>query len=355
VTDPDAMMKSEADLASKVLWEFTAPDMGYSYGAPIVVRTAAYGWVVALTSGYNNMGGTGHLYLLNPRTGALIRQIDTPSASIGLTQAAAYVTDYASYVSDSIYAGDLDGQLWRFDMTRLNDPDVAPTLLARLTDGSGMAQPVTTAPLIEIDPVTGKRFVLAGTGRLLDTSDIASGQVQDFYAIIDGDATAFNAVGVPITRSDLVQLKDLTVSTSLAGSQGWYLDLNSPNYNYIAPGSNQQASTSATGERVVASTAAYNGMVAFSTQLMTSDPCLPTVGNLYVVNFGTGKTALAGNVTYLPQGSVITDLRFVSASDGSVHLLAGNQQGEVKDILVMPPANVAVRLLNWRTVPVDGN
>jgi type IV pilus assembly protein PilY1 len=87
---------------------------------------------------------------------------------------------------------------------------------------------------------------------------------------------------------------------------------------------------------------------------MTPDPCLPTVGNLYAINFGSGQTALAGNVAYLPQGSVITDLRFVSTS-GGVQLLAGNQLGGVNVIGLQPMAGkTGIRLLNWRPVPVDG-
>src|SRR6185312_3065569 len=59
----------EASQAGKVLWEFTNADMGYGYGPPLIIKTRKYGWVVAMTSGYNNTGGTlaGHgiLYILN--------------------------------------------------------------------------------------------------------------------------------------------------------------------------------------------------------------------------------------------------------------------------------------------------
>ena len=49
-------------MAGQVKWEFTDSTMGYSYGAPVVVKTVKYGWVVILTSGYNNSDGFG-LYL----------------------------------------------------------------------------------------------------------------------------------------------------------------------------------------------------------------------------------------------------------------------------------------------------
>ena len=33
------MARNETALAAKVLWEFTDPDLGYSYGEPIVIKT----------------------------------------------------------------------------------------------------------------------------------------------------------------------------------------------------------------------------------------------------------------------------------------------------------------------------
>ena len=73
ITDP-ANMTSESAVAGKVLWEFTDPTMGYSYGTPVVVKTLKYGWVAILTSGYDNADGFGYLYFVNPSTGALLRK-----------------------------------------------------------------------------------------------------------------------------------------------------------------------------------------------------------------------------------------------------------------------------------------
>ena len=57
---------TEATAAGKVLWEFTDANLGYVYDAPTLVKTYAYGWVVLVASGYNNPGGKGFLYVLNP-------------------------------------------------------------------------------------------------------------------------------------------------------------------------------------------------------------------------------------------------------------------------------------------------
>ncbi len=188
VTDP-ASMTTEAAVAGKVLWEFTDPTMGYSYGVPVVVKTVKYGWVVILTSGYDNADGYGYLYFVNPATGALLEKVKTPSPSIGLTQASAFVKDFSDETADSVYVGDLNGQVWRFDLTGTTGAYPQPVLLATVTDPSGVAQPITTAPLIEIHPVTRQRYVLFGTGQLLAITDVPSTQMQSFYAIIDGTAS----------------------------------------------------------------------------------------------------------------------------------------------------------------------
>jgi type IV pilus assembly protein PilY1 len=355
VTDP-ASMNTESAAAGKVKWEFTDSTMGYSYGAPIVVKTTKYGWVVALTSGYDNSDGYGYLYLVNPRTGALLEKIATPIASSGLTQASAYVMDYSDFTADSVYAGDLNGQLWRFDLrgTRgSTTPQPAPTQLASLTDSSGHPQPVTSAPLIEIYPITRKRYVLVGTGQLLSALDVSSAAVQSFYAIVDGTSGTFSTVSTPITRSNLQAVSDVTVGVSLAAApQGWYTDL---------------GLTSGVGWRVVSNPVAYNGIVAFTTLLSQGDACSPSgQSRVYAIDYGTGLSVLlpttAGSTTppaYIASTSAIDDLRIVSSTSGSgsststgnPELIAGKADGGIGQISAKLKGTIATRLLNWREIP----
>ena len=149
--------------------------------------------MVVLTSGYNNSDNRGYLYFIDPRNGTLLEKVSTPTAAPGMTHASAYVQDYTDGTSDSFYAGDLNGQLWRFDVTAASGLYPEPVKLAALTDGTmaANAQPITTPPLIEIQPVSKKRFLLFGTGQLLDSSDVNSAREQTFYAIIDGNASGF--------------------------------------------------------------------------------------------------------------------------------------------------------------------
>ena len=351
VTNP-ASMNTEAAVAGDVKWEFTDSTMGYSFGAPVVVKTAQWGWVVALTSGYDNSDGYGYLYLVNPSTGALIQKIKTPTTSTGLTYASAYVKDYSDDTADSIYVGDLNGQVWRFNLTALTGAYPAPTLLAQLADASGNAQPITTAPLIEISPVTLYRYVLVGTGKLLSTSDITSANGQTFYAIIDGTEGSFNTVTTPITRANLVAVTNATVTTGVtvpSSSSGWYLDL---------------GASSGIAWRVVTNPVAYNGVVAFAALLTTGDPCSPGgQSEVYAINFGTATSVITNTQTgsttplsYISVSSAVTNLKFFnnansSSSTNGAQLEAGTSGGNELVIPTNPTGGIGTRLLNWREIP----
>ena len=344
VTDPASMQSAnESQIAqNNVMWEYTDPTMGYSFGTPVMVKTAQYGWVVLLTSGYDNSDGYGYLYVVNPATGALLQKIKTPSSSSGLTQVSAYVQDYTDYTADSAYVGDLNGQLWRFDLTATSGAYPAPTLLAQLTDGSGNAEPVTSAPLIQIHPGTRLRYVLFGTGKLLTATDVGSTQSQSFYAIIDGNAGSFNKnVTTPVTRSMLTAVPDVTAAAALpASSKGFYVDLGA-------------------GYRVVSMATETNGVVGFAALLPSagSDPCSPQgSSHVYALNYASGQSVLNSTTTgspttlpYIAFSNSITSLAFVN--NGTVtQLVAGDSKGNITPVPTSQ-TTLATRTLNWREIP----
>ena len=340
-----ASMTTEAAVAADVAWEFTDPTMGYSFGAPIAIKTVKYGWVVALTSGYDNSDGYGYLYLVNPANGTLLAKISTPTLSSGFTQATAFVQDYTDYTADSIYVGDLNGQLWRFDLTGTPTSYPQPTQIASLTDSLGNAQPVTTAPLVEIHPTTRLRYVMVGTGRLLSSGDVSSTAMQTFYAIEDGTTGSFKTVSTPITRSNLTQVTDVTQGVTVpATSDGWYYDLG-------------------TGWRIVINATDYNGIVAFAALQTYTDPCSPQGSSeVYALNYATGTSVLAPPLTtsttpaaYFTTTTAVTKLQFVnnssSTSSSGVELIAGDTKGEIPKIPANLSGTISTRLLNWLEVP----
>ncbi len=268
VTTPVAAANTEADIiaAQKVLWEFTHADMGYSYGKPLMVKTNAHGWVVILTSGYNNPSGDGKVYFVNPRTGTLLTSpgfpgylstgVGTAADPSGLAQVAGYVRNFRNQVVDQLYAGDLLGNLWRFDVTNANPAMWTVDKLAAFNRGG--PQPITTAPQIEIDLATGSdRWVFVGTGRLLHDDDLADLQVQSVYAIRDGNIGTPSTTGLPRTRADLLEVSDVAGLASRP-AYGWYDDLED-----------------AAGQRVVVPVQAELSVVAYvATQPPGPDKCL---------------------------------------------------------------------------------
>ncbi len=172
ITDPTTMSGTETALASKVLWEFTDPDMGFTFGKPVIAKTRAYGWVVIVASGYDNVNGPvanqgkGFLYILNAKTGALLAKTSTGVGSAttpsGLAYVSGYTIDFADYTLEQVYGGDLLGNVWRFDVSQSSGGTYpAPVAIAQLTDPANAAQPVTAAPQIQIsaDGITRWVFV----------------------------------------------------------------------------------------------------------------------------------------------------------------------------------------------------
>lgn len=219
-----------------LLWEIDSTNeanLGYSYGYPVITKKSNGTWVVLFTSGYNNTSpgnGQGYLYVRNALTGTHIARIGTGVGDTTTPSGLAKITNYMDdplhdNTSAGVYGGDLQGNVWRFDIN-------AGTVLkfATLKDPSGVAQPVTAAP--ELGQAYGKRLVFVGTGKYLEVSDLdlTSPQRQTLYAIKDDKATGtlVNA------RTKLVQQVLTNKGATRIATQnavdikiddGWFIDL----------------------------------------------------------------------------------------------------------------------------------
>ena len=363
VTNPTAWT-SETAVASKVLWEFTDSRMGYSYGEPSVVKTAKYGWVVILTSGYNNSDGVGYFFIVNPRTGALLEAVATPTGStsepINLAKHTSFIPDYTDMTADAVYAADLRGNVWRLDLTPTSASYSAPTLIATLANGSGTAQPAMTHLQIEIEPNSQKRYVLAGTGQLLGDTDISSSSMQSFYAIVDGTSTSGrfyttatlpSGATFPITRSQLEPDTDLRVGigSSPTKTMGWYFDM---------------PVTSGIAERMDVDMAVNQGIVAFAGNLPNGSVCSPGgTPDGYAVNMATGQTVLVDSTSTLiakadmtAMTGVVTEVAILRV-DGKLRLYFGGNSADGTPKVVQSPANLTTasgaKQLNWRAVQLS--
>ncbi len=308
VTTPATTM---AAAKAAVLWEFPSPadsshasvggKMGYSYGKPIIAKTKKYGWSVIVPSGYNNSDDFGYLFILDARTGALLATLKTPSAAPGLAKISALAKSNNRIVKE-VYGGDLNGNVWRFD---LEDPEASPPKPAQVVQvfSSSSATPVTAEPALAVDPNSGDRWVFFGTGKYLDVPDRSATGTQYLLALKDGTVTA-PAITSPVSLASLTPVSNLMSGVS-GVTQGWRYQL--PN----------------AGERVVNKPVADLRTVVFSTLRPTENPCSPgTSGYAYGLEYNTAKSRLMVNgviqaSVYSPTGISGVDIQVTGKSADS--------------------------------------
>jgi len=202
----------EAELNSMVKWEYSTAcpnldnDLGYSYSEVYLLKSNAItvnsglpvaSFVVFFSNGYSSANGSAVLYCLNPETGAVIKKIDTQSGPGNGLSSPVLIDADGDLRVDYAYAGDLKGNLWKFDLTS-TDPanwDVAyknggvPEPVFR-TQSPG--QPITSKPAVMYapqNPITGESnpgfMVVFGTGKYLGVSDLTDSSQQTVYGIWD--------------------------------------------------------------------------------------------------------------------------------------------------------------------------
>jgi type IV pilus assembly protein PilY1 len=305
VTDPSSF--SEANASSLVKWEFDDnddPDLGYTYSRPVIVKMHNGKWAAVFGNGYNNtlddtaVGGkrstTGNavLYVVDLFTGALIKKIDTGVGRVqdpmgqsrpnGLATPALVDTNGDS-VADYAFAGDLFGNLWKFDLRAANETSwgVAfgntPLFVAKDgTAATAKVQPITERPEVARGPNGKGMIVLFGTGKFLEgvDRDVAQLSKQTFYGIIDLNTAGSGVVtngradltAQTITREGVQSGKKFRVTTqNTVSNRGWYLDL-------VSPGTPPTGGFK--GEMSVSDPIVRNGRVIFTTLIPTPDPCL---------------------------------------------------------------------------------
>ncbi|HEY7639393.1 MAG TPA: PilC/PilY family type IV pilus protein [Steroidobacteraceae bacterium] len=313
-----AAAEGSTNAANTILWEFTDAndaDLGYTFSQPAIFKShdtsSGNGrWVVGFGNGYNSTlsdgtaSSTGNavLFIRDAATGSAIAKIDT---GVGNAQRPAgvawdnglstpsFVDIDADHIVDYAYAGDLYGNMWKFDLRNANPANwsvayVVSTVkkpLFTAVDASGNRQPITERPEVTRGPKGAGMVVLFGTGKYLEPSDLLSTPVrpQSFYGILDQN-TGTAATDMVTSRSPLTQqtiLSEVTfdppdpdgagplgdppavqariTSNNAAGAAGWYIDL-------VSPSGYQN-------EKQVTNPIVRNGHVIFTTTIPETNPC----------------------------------------------------------------------------------
>jgi len=332
----DVSNPSDFGKGAGALWEFTDsddPDMGNVLNLPVIVRLTTrlvsgvpeYRDFVLTGSGLNNYVDDGHansagaaiLFLLSLdkkssepwQLGVNYFKLKKPIADTSLPSglSSPNVVLGADGAARYAYAGDLQGNLWRFDLTGFlpwlkENAGTAPMFTA--LDGAARRQPITTQPRIVLAP-GGGYVILFGTGKLLEANDVKPGAyaIQSFYGVYDTAQKTY-------TVSGRGQLEPRTVSKGgesleFAGNQfaygegagkkrGWYFD-------FLA--------SDKTGERSVSDPLVNSGRLLFNSLMPCSDVCPDGGGRSYVLDALTGlPTANAGTGTMSRVGMLTSPL-----------------------------------------------
>jgi type IV pilus assembly protein PilY1 len=220
---------SENDISNIVLWEYPAPgsfdhepdkntmneddgtdpDMGYSYSQAYIVNAnttaGQFRPVVIFGNGYNSLNGRAVLYVLDALNGKLIRKIDTGAGDDNGLSTPALIDSDMNRCVDYAFAGDLKGNLWKFDLTS-PDPDRWGVAYGRDKNGDGAidashgdepmplfqttGQPITGRPdVMRMQSICATQapgyLVVFGTGKYLGPADRSDESQQAIYGVWD--------------------------------------------------------------------------------------------------------------------------------------------------------------------------
>jgi type IV pilus assembly protein PilY1 len=268
IRSPSLADGAEVDAGKVHLWDFTDqddPDLGYVFGKPAIVRVLmsdnSIRWVAVFASGYNSSEddgvrptgcddpnqdsgatacGRAVLYVVDIETGRLIAKFDTQRGRQddprhrsdvsaqepnGLAQPVVVGQVLADEDGNQLaggdpiatiaYAGDLFGNLWRFNLTRLpasGSTGAAPVLMFQARGPGGIPQPITAPPVLAPHPTGVGTLLLFGTGRYLGQPDVDDLSVQSFYGIWDQGGSE------SVSRSALLEQEFLETDVPVDGS-----------------------------------------------------------------------------------------------------------------------------------------
>lgn len=272
-------------LIPKILWEVNDSALGYTYGQPHIVRTDdPMNQDIIVANGYDAPNKQTSL-LRYSTSGTLKNEYvtkntdNTPYLEGGGLSTPEIITDSEGLLLYA-YAGDLKGNLWKFDFTQGYDTNQVK-IFKLFTDING--KPITTKPLIV--KRENNLIIIFGSGKYLEKSDHEGSNekaLHHLYGILDNNLNIF------ITEKEL-QAQKLIPSTQknkfdvtsndvdYSKQKGWYLPLT---LNPLAPTGDRlifDPSMSSTNKLVRFSLAAYKNSIS-------NDPCLSNDANL------TGKT-----------------------------------------------------------------
>jgi type IV pilus assembly protein PilY1 len=184
--------------------------LGNTYGTPAVRRLHDGKWAFIFGNGIGSASGDAGIYVAvlsstsSVGTPITFYYLSTHTGSAASPNGIAYVTPVdldGDHVSDYVYAGDLQGNIWRFDLTSKTEATWVATAPFKLfTTASG--QPITTqvvaasgAPTVGMEQ---QLMILFGTGQKFPLTNASSTAyatgTQSMYGVWDWNMSQWNSL-----------------------------------------------------------------------------------------------------------------------------------------------------------------
>ncbi len=312
VTDPQDFSESSSTPDDIVMWEFSDADdsdLGFSFSKPTITLTNVtdnsgnYRWAAIVGNGYNATNGIAKLFILFLDGGIdgswtktadyattdyieISTEVGNASDINGLSTPA-LVDLNRDGITDRVYAGDLKGNLWAFDLCNADsngdcqdngwgvayDTASIPKPIFIAKDDASNLQPITVKPVVVKHPSVATEtdgsnapniLIFFGTGQYLVEGDRTSTNQQSFYGVWDEGSQE-------LERNKLVEQTfqsgfpaDVRVptnhdvpysATDSTKRYGWYIDLPT------------------SGERIVANPKIRGSQVFFNSLIPETTAC----------------------------------------------------------------------------------
>jgi len=261
-----------------LLWEINedhpdediAENIGHVFGRPVVTRAGSR-WVAIFGNGYNSDNGQAGLMIADIATGNAEFVPVGSTGDNGLSEVGVLMDPIDGLSVFRAYAGDLEGNMWRFDFSGSSaSPAFGGNPLISVDDDRA----ITSGPTLSLLP-SGGVMVFFGSGKLLETADRVGGaeDFDRFWAVPDRNSRITNSGN--LAEAEITIDNGERVIEPVNGADGWFVDLGV---------GNQQR-----GERVLSRPEVSFGRVIFTTFEPDDDPCAPGgIRRIYFLNALTG-------------------------------------------------------------------
>ncbi|SEO72958.1 pilus assembly protein [Aquisalimonas asiatica] len=313
----------------EVLWEIDDSHsdlLGAVIGDPVLAKAPSGDWITIIPNGPGSEDGRAGFLILDTVSGELLNtwipegESNTDDNGMFSPVTADMNGDFRA---DRVYAGDLQGNLWRLDLTDQNPGswdapgflNEDPLFQTDVPAGEEGRQPITARPALARGS-GGELGIFFGTGQFFAVGDdnVDQSYIQSLYGIRDNDQAALPSRDQLLEQEIFWEGDDFgfelraTTDNTLEGERGWVMDLVSPNEGFE-------------GERVTEGALVRGGdRVVFSTLIPTADedPCQPGGGTGWIMEFNAFTGERLERSPWDLSGDGFGEESFADTSEGSL-------------------------------------